>query len=473
MKRARAFIDGSWTEGSSVFAVADKYTGEPFAEAAAVSRDQAAAAVRALRAAFERTVLPPYARFEILTRAAGLVEARAADFTAAIVAESGFTHADAAGEIARTVQTLRACGEEAKRITGEMVPLDGAPGQEHRFGFTLRVPVGVVCAITPFNSPLNTVAHKIGPALAAGNTVVLKPSGLTPVSATLLVEVLLNAGLPADRIALLHGHGADVGQWLLEDPLVAFYTFTGSTAVGRVIQRTIGLRRSSLELGSISSTIVCDDADLERAVPRCVNASFRKAGQVCTSVQRLHVQRGVLDRFAAAVIDATSRLAVGDPRDPATAVGPMISRREADRARSWIAEAVTAGARVAVGGEQSGAVLAPTVVVDATPRMRLMTDEIFAPVIALVPFDSLDAAIADVNATPFGLAAGIFTTDINRAMRAARALAVGTVHVNETSSSRVDIMPYGGVKDSGFGLEGPKYSIHEMTDTRLVTWSLY
>ncbi|MGE0359833.1 MAG: aldehyde dehydrogenase family protein [Vicinamibacterales bacterium] len=472
MTCARLYIDGEWTDGTSTFVVADKFTGESLATVAAASREHVAAAVAAAARAFARQRLPPYARYEILHRTATLVEARREAFAASIVGETGFTVTDAENEIARATQTLLACAEEAKRIAGEVVPLDGAPGQEHRLAFTLRVPVGVVCAITPFNSPLNTVAHKIGPALAAGNTVVLKPPMQTPLTATLLCATLAEAGVPAGHLNLVHGSGAEVGTWLLEDPRIAFYTFTGSTSVGRTIQRTIGLRRSQLELGSISSTIVCEDADPALAVPRCVNASFRKAGQVCTSVQRLYVHRAILDSLVTAMLEATARAGVGDPRARGTMVGPMISVAEAVRAGAWVDEARDQGARTLCGGRRDGAVYPPTIIVGATPDMRVMRDEIFAPVISIVPFDALDQAIADVNATPYGLAAGIFTTNLNTAMQAARHLTVGTVHVNETSSSRVDVMPYGGVRDSGFGREGPRYAIREMTDERLVTWSL-
>ena len=471
MRSVRLLIDGAWVDGESTFMVADKFTGAEIAEVATASRQQVQDAVCAARRAFARR-LAPNARYEILHRAAGLVEDRRALFAESIVAESGFTVSDANLEISRTVQTLLACAEEAKRIAGEMVPVDGAPGQENRLAFTLRVPVGVVCAITPFNSPLNTVSHKVGPALAAGNTVVLKPASITPVTAMLLCEALVDAGVPAGHLGLVQGSGSTVGQWLLEEPAFAFYTFTGSTEVGRTIQRTIGLRRSQLELGNISSTIVCDDADLERAAARCVGASFRKAGQVCTSVQRLYVQRKAVDGFVRRLVDAVATAHVGDPRDARTLVGPMISVREAERAESWVKEAVAQGARIACGGTRDGAVMQPTILVDVTPSMRVMCDEIFAPVISIVPFDALDDAIAEINATPYGLAAGIFTTSIDAAMRAARTLEVGTVHVNETSSSRVDVMPYGGVKESGFGREGPKYAIREMTEERLVTWTL-
>jgi len=473
MKSSRLFMGGEWIDGASQFEVRDKFSGEPIATVAAASREQVRKAVSVAAAAFARTRLTPAARYQFLHRAATLIETRRDEIKATIVAESGFTLSDADGEIARTIQTLLLCAEESKRIAGEMVPLDGAPGQEHRLAFTLRMPIGVVCAITPFNSPLNTVAHKVGPALAAGNAVVLKPATQTPLTAAILCEVLAEAGVPAGFLNLVQGEGSDVGEWLLQEPQIGFYTFTGSTRVGAIIQRAIGLRRSQLELGSISATLVCEDADLDRAVPRCVNASFRKAGQVCTSVQRLYVHRTIVDRFTQALVEATGKARVGDPRDPETLVGPMISALEAERAADWVKEAVQQGARQLCGGRREGALFYPTILVDVTPTMRVMCNEIFAPVISILAYDSLDAALTEINATPYGLAAGIFTTNINTAMKAARQLQVGTLHVNETSSSRVDVMPYGGVKDSGFGREGPKYAIQEMTEERLITWSLY
>jgi succinate-semialdehyde dehydrogenase/glutarate-semialdehyde dehydrogenase len=473
MRTGRLYIDGEWLDGASSFVVEDKFTGDTLATVAAASREQVSKAVQAAASAFARQRLTPYARYEILHRAAELLESRGQDFTSTMVAESGFTITDAENEVARGIQTLLISAEEAKRIVGELVPIDGAPGQENRMAFTIRLPVGVVCAITPFNSPLNTVIHKVGPALAAGNAVVLKPATQTPLTAELLCRLMTDVGLPAGYLNLVHGSGPEAGMWLLEDPRIAFYTFTGSTGVGRIIQRTIGLRRSQLELGSISSTLVCEDADLSRAVPRCVNASFRKAGQVCTSVQRLYVHKSILESFVASLVEATKKARIGDPKDPATLVGPMISVREAERAAAWVDEAVAQGARLLCGGRREGALFFPTILVNATTSMRVMCDEIFAPVISIVPYDSLEAAIADINATPYGLAAGIFTSNINTAMKAARQLNVGTVHINESSSSRVDVMPYGGIKESGFGREGPKYSIHEMTDERLVTWSLY
>ena len=473
MQSSRLLIGGEWLDGASTFVVTDKFTAKPIASVASASREQVRRAVQAAADAFHRNRLTPYARYEILQRAAGLVDTRREDLKSSIVAESGFTVSDAEGEIARTIQTLLLCAEEAKRIAGEVVPIDGAPGQEHRLAFTLRLPVGVVCAITPFNSPLNTVAHKVGPALAAGNAVVLKPATQTPLTAAMLCELLQAAGVPAGYLNLVHGEGPAVGEWLLQEQQIDFYTFTGSTRVGHIIHAAIGLRRSQLELGSISSTVVCEDADLARTIPRCVNASFRKAGQVCTSVQRLYVHRSILDSFVNSLVEATKNVRVGDPRDPATLVGPMISEREAERALGWVNEAVAQGARLLCGGRREGALFYPTILTEVATSMRVMCDEIFAPVICVVPYESLEAACKEINATPYGLAAGIFTTNINTAMQAARQLQVGTIHVNETSSSRVDVMPYGGVKESGFGREGPRYAIHEMSEERLVTWSLY
>ena len=472
MKACKLFVDGRWVDGETTFVLKDKYSGDVLGEVARASREQVASAVGAAKRAFQTRVLPPHDRYQILHEAASLVDQRRAQLTETIVAEAGFTVTDAGGEVSRCIQTLLVSAEEAKRIHGEMVPLDGAPGQAHRLGFTLRVPLGVVCAITPFNSPLNTVAHKVAPALAAGNSVVLKPASFTPATAAHLCQILTDAGLPPGYLNLVNGSGDGVGTWLLEEPDIRFYTFTGGTRVGKIIQQKAGLRRTQLELGAISATIVCEDADLDWAVPRCVNASFRKAGQVCTSVQRLYVHEKIMQRFQDLLVARTQAAKVGNPRDPQTLVGPMIDVREAERAEAWVDEAVGRGASVITGRRREGALFHPTIISGARSDMRVMCEEIFAPVISLVPSRSLEEAIREVNDTPFGLAAGLFTSNLSTALKAARELEVGTVHINETSSSRVDLMPYGGTKESGFGREGPKYAIREMTDERLITISL-
>lgn len=463
-------IGGRREPGEASFTHTDVYTGAKLADVAVATRDQVRVAVLALREALAAAP-PPYERARILDRLADAIADRRRMFLDLMTAEVGFTAADGSGEIDRAVDTCRLCAEESKRIAGDVVPLDGNPGQQDRLAFTLRLPVGVVCAITPFNSPLNTVLHKIGPAIAAGNAVLLKPSDRAPLCASLLCDLLLEAGLPPDLLALLHG-GGRVGEWLLEEPGIDFYTFTGSTRVGRIVQAGAGLRRTQLELGSIACTIVCADADLDTAIAKIARASFRKAGQVCTSVQRVYAQRDVAAEVTRRLAAEAAALPAGDPRDAATRVGPMISENEARRAESWIAEARAGAARVECGGARRGPVLDPAVLTNVRPGMRVVDEEIFAPVVSVIPFEGIDDAIRAVNGTPFGLAAGVFTHHIDTAFRAARGIRAGAVHINETSSSRVDGMPYGGVKDSGFGREGPRFAIREMTEERVVTFAL-
>jgi succinate-semialdehyde dehydrogenase/glutarate-semialdehyde dehydrogenase len=333
------------------------------------------------------------------------------------------------------------------------------------------VPLGVVAAITPFNSPLNTVAHKIAPALAAGNAVILKPASATPLTACRLAEALVEAGVPRGFLAVLPG-GAPVADALIADERVRFFAFTGSTEVGRSIQQRAGLRRTQMELGSIACTILCDDANLDVALSKIVNAGYRKAGQVCTSIQLLLAHRSIVAAVEARLAKLVHALPYGDPYDPGTFVGPLISEQEAIRVESWIEEAVAKGARRLAGSARKGAVVPPTLLASIDDSMKVGCRELFGPVVCIVPFATLDDAIARVNATPFGLATGIFTNRLDDAFAAARRLEVGGVHVNETSSSRVDLMPYGGSKDSGFGREGPRYAVHEMTEERIVTFSL-
>ena len=472
LKRARLLIGGDWVDGVESFPVSDKYSGEVIGHADRASRDQVNAAVAAADASFRTNRLDPYERFSILRRAGDLIEKRRAELAATITAEAGFPVADAQNEVTRAIQTFLISAEEGKRLAGEVVPIEGAPGHAHRMAFTVRVPRGVVCGITSFNAPLNFVAHKAGPALASGNTVILKAPQATPFSAALLCEILLEAGLPKGHINLVQGPGSEVGRWLVENQQIRFYTFTGSTGVGKQLHRDVGLRPIALELGSIAATLVCEDGDLDRAAPRVANSAFRRAGQACTSTQRLFVHRRVLEPFIEKFIVATSQLKVGDPRDPATAIGPMISESEAARAEQWVNDAVAAGAKIVTGGQRRGAVLTPTILVNARRDMKILCEEIFAPVVSIIPFDSLDDAITEINSTEFGLACGIFTRDINTALTAARRIHVGVVHINESSSNRVDLIPFSGVKDSGVGREGPKYAMQEMTEERLITINL-
>jgi len=471
-RRAKLLIGGKWVEGRSTFHVFDKYTGELIGDADEASEEQVKSAIQSAQISFEETPLDPYTRYEILMHTAELIERHRNEFVEIIVAEAGFPISDANNEVTRAVQTFTTAAEEAKRLCGEMVPIEGSPGNAHRMAFTIRVPRGVVCGITSFNSPLNMVAHKVAPALASGNTVIIKPSQATPFSATLLFDILLAAGLPPAHANLIQGPGAELGRLLVEDPRISFYTFTGSTAVGKKIRDAVGLRPVALELGSVSATIVCKDADLRRAVQRCVNSAFRRAGQACTSIQRLYVDEAVSQEFLGLLIERTSKLTVGDPHDPRTEIGPMISEGEAKRAEMWIQEAVADGARVVHGGKRSGGLLEPTILTNVNLKMRVVCEEVFAPVLSVIPYRSLTEVINQVNALPYGLAAGVFTRDINTAMRVAKQLHVGIVHINESSSSRVDLMPFGGVKESGLGREGPRYAMREMTEERLITISM-
>jgi acyl-CoA reductase-like NAD-dependent aldehyde dehydrogenase len=466
---SKLLIDGQWVEGESTQELTDKYRGRVYGAMAVASAAQVDHAVGAALVGMKSSTLSPYERYAILSRAARLVESRMESLVALMRDEAGFTRADSENEVKRCVQTLELSAEEAKRLNGELVPMEAAAGMKNRMGFTLRVPRGVICCITPFNSPLNTVAHKVAPALAGGNAVVLKPSNLTPLSAVELCKALLEAGLPPRLLALVNGPGSRIGRKLLEDPRIAYYAFTGSTQVGREIQQAAGLRGVQLELGSIASTIVCHDADIDRAIPKIINAGFRKAGQVCTSVQRLFVDRRIREQFVPRFVAAAKATQAGDPADPGTIVGPMISREHAQRATAWVAEAVKGGAKLLTGGSCDGNVMQPTVLQDVSTSMRVYCEEIFAPVVSVIDFDSLDEVVARANDTPYGLAAGLFTSNLQTALRTARRLEFGGVHVNEASSARVDIMPFGGVKDSGYGREGPGYAIREMTQERLVT----
>ena len=467
-----SLIGGKWLTSDSSFSVVDKFSGHVLADVARCSREQVTSAVELAAAAVSRGGPSPSERSKILRRTGELMEKQRDAYIDVFIAETGFTHADALNEVERSLRTIEIASEEAKRITGEMVPFGATPGQENRIGFTMRFPLGVICAITPFNSPLNTVLHKVAPAFAAGNSVVLKPSAYTPLTSALLCATMLEAGVPPDCLALVQGNGGNVGNWLLEEQKIAFYAFTGSTHVGKLIQSKAGLRRTQLELGSIASTIVCADADFDKAIPKIANAGFRKAGQVCTSVQMLFVEESAVDEVTARLCREIDKMPVGDPRNPETRIGPMIDGSQAERAEGWIREACSAGAKLLYGGTRNGSILNPTLLGSVTQGMKVVDTEVFCPLISVRPFADLDEAVAGANATPYGLAAGIFTSDITRALNAAKKMRFGGVHINEASSARADAMPFGGVKDSGYGWEGPKYAIREMTEERLITISL-
>jgi acyl-CoA reductase-like NAD-dependent aldehyde dehydrogenase len=454
-------------------AVHDKYTGDlidrvPVADEAAVDR----AVARARQAFSVWAATPAHRRATVLLAAAQRIQARREEIATLIAREAGKAWKHADNEVARSIETFTFAGEEAKRIHGETVPMDASAFGENRVGFYLRAPVGVIAAISPFNFPLNLVAHKVGPALAAGNAVVLKPAEETPLTARLLGECLRAAGLPDGTFELVFGDGPTTGEALVKHPGPAKISFTGSPPVGAHILRHAGLKRITLELGNNSGTIVEPDADLRMAVPRTVASAFANAGQVCISLQRLYVHRDIAGPFLERFLETTRALKVGNPLDRDCDVGPMISDEAADRAESWIREAVAEGATLLAGGRREGRLLWPTVLAGTRPDMKVMCREAFAPLVSIVVYDEFDEALRLLGDSPYGLQAGLYTHDVRKAFRAVTALDVGGVMVNDTSIFRVDHMPYGGNRMSGIGREGVRFAIEEMTNLKLVCFNL-
>ena len=414
--------------------------------------------------------LSGYERSQVLRRAADLMTELAEDLARTITLEEGKVIAEGRTEVDRAIQTITLSGEEAKRLYGETIPLDGASNWTGQLGFTLRVPVGVVAAISPFNFPLNLVCHKVGPALAAGNSVIIKPASDTPLIALKLTEILLEAGVPPEAVQCVTGSGGSIGDALVGDPRVRKVTFTGSRDVGEHICRTAGLKKVTMELGSNSPLIVMPDADMEKVVAGTISSGFSNAGQVCISAQRVITSREVYADYLDALTEGVRKLSTGNPLDASVKMGPMVRAQDAVRVHEWIGEAVGAGARMLVGGDVEGAMHTPTVVADVKPEMRISCEELFGPAVAVTPFSDFDEAIAMANDTNYGLSAAIFTQNIDWAMKFARQVDSGNLHINSGPQWRADLMPYGGLKDSGMGKEGPKYAVEEMTELKMVIY---
>lgn len=447
------------------------YDGEPVATIYRAGAAEVDAAVAAAGRAFP--VMREMTRDErsaILRRASSLLLERKEEFARAISSESGKPIREARLEVDRSAQTLLFSSEEAHRLAGEVVPMDASPAGAGRFALTIREPLGVIAAITPFNFPLNLSVHKIGPALAAGNAVVHKPASSTPVSALLLAGLLASAGLPPGALNVITGPGGAIGDLLVDHPGIAMITFTGSADVGLGIRQRAGLKRVTLELGNNSALIVADDANLAEAVARAVPGSFAHSGQVCISVQRIFVQQHARPEFVDPFLAATSALRSGHPLDDATEVSSLITVAEAERVESWVGAAVASGARLLAGGARHRAYIQPAVLAEVPSDAAISCKEAFGPVVGLNAYDTLDDAIEAVNRSDYGLQAGIFTSNIELAFRAARRVHVGGFLINDVPQFRVDQMPYGGVKLSGFGREGPKYAIEEMTESKLISW---
>jgi acyl-CoA reductase-like NAD-dependent aldehyde dehydrogenase len=467
----RLLVDGKWIETGDWVEVSSPYDGAAVARVAKAGANEARRAIDAAERAMQEP-LPAHKRAEILVRVAGALGKRADEAARLIAAEAGKPLKAARVEVARAMSTYTMSAVEARKLAGQVVPMDASQAGEGKFAFTQRSPVGIVGAISPFNFPLNLVAHKIAPALAAGCAVVLKPASQTPLSALLLAELEHDAGLPAGWLNVLVGPASEIGDVLVDDERVRLITFTGSAGVGWALRERAPRKRVNLELGNATPVIVEADADVEDAAARCAANAFSFAGQSCISVQRIYIQRAVYDAFRAAFLPRVEALVVGDPSDESTDVGPLIARSERDRVLAWIEEAQAAGATVATGGRLEGELLVPTVVEQPPADAKLSCDEAFGPVCTLQPYDALNEAIERANATRYGLQAGIFTSSIRTALHAASHLEFGGVTVNEAPTFRADQMPYGGVKDSGNTREGPAWAVREMTEERLVVVQL-
>jgi glyceraldehyde-3-phosphate dehydrogenase (NADP+) len=465
----KMYLHGEWSSGKEQFEVRSPYDGDLIASVPQASVDDVKHAIAgAVEGAVAMRRLPGYERFQILRRTADLMLARREELAKTISLEEGKTLAEANFEVGRAAETIELSAEEAKRLGGEVLPLDGAPGGAAKLGFTLRVPCGVVAAITPFNFPLNLVCHKVGPALAAGNAVVLKPASDTPISALSLTAILLEAGLPPLGIACLTGAGRTLGDAVVSDSRVRKISFTGSAEVGQHICRLAGLKRVTMELGSNSPLIVLPDADMQRVSAAIVASGYGNAGQVCISAQRIVAVNKAYDDLLAALTPQVAAIRTGDPLNADTKMGPMIRERDAQRVGQWIDEAVGSGARLVCGGSREGTMFAPTLLADVRPDMKVSREELFGPAVGVARASDIHEAIRLANDSRYGLSAGIFTRDIDAALRFARQCESGNIHINWGPAWRADLMPYGGLKDSGLGREGPKYAVEEMTEMKTV-----
>jgi acyl-CoA reductase-like NAD-dependent aldehyde dehydrogenase len=465
------YLAGEWATGDGEREVVNPWLGDvvdTVPNATAVQIDRALDA--AVQGAAEMAALSGWERSRILNAAADLLEARVEEFARTLSLEEGKPLTESRGEVSRCPELLRLSAFEGAQLRGEVLPLDAAPNGAGKFGYTLRVPCGVVVAITPFNYPMLLVLHKVAPALATGNAVILKPASATPLVALELTKLLLEAGLPPLGLQCVTGDGSALGAQLCSDPRVRKITFTGSTAVGDQITRVAGVKRLSLELGGNAPVAVLADADVDRAAEQVASAGYSNAGQACISTQRVIVDRKVYADFLDALAPKVAAIRTGDPFEADTRLSAMITQREAERVESWIGEAVDAGARVVAGGDRDGAVHSATVVADVDPSMRMFREELFGPAVGVIPVQDAGEALRLANTSEFGLSAGVFTRDLDLALHYARQLDSGVVCINVAPPWRADLMPYGGVKQSGVGSEGPRYAVQEMTEVKTVVF---
>ena len=465
-------IGGEWRGSDDVMEVRFPYDGSLVDAVSMASAADMNDAMDAALEGFEVTrALPSHKRSEILQNMARLLQERFDEVVDAMIMEGGKNRKTALGETARALETLKVSSEEARRIGGEVFSIDWTAAGENRQGFTRRAPIGTVLGITPFNYPVNLACHKIGPAIAVGNPIILKPAEKTPLSSVILAEIVLEAGYPPQAFSMLNAWGPDT-EMMVTDPRVAMISFTGGGNVGWMLKSKAGQKKVALELGGNAGVIVHNDADLAMAAGQAAAGGFANAGQNCISVQRLLIQRDVFEAFTDLFVDEVKALKVGDPRDADVDIGPMISLNDAERAEAWVNEAKNAGASVLYGDARDGVMFPPTVLTETAADMRVNCEEVFAPVVTVSPYDKWDDAVATINDSPYGLQAGVFSNDVKRIMDAWQRIDVGGLHINSASTFRVDHMPYGGIKASGTGREGIKYAIEDMTELRLMTLNL-
>jgi acyl-CoA reductase-like NAD-dependent aldehyde dehydrogenase len=466
-------IDGEAVKSSHPQDVKLPFDGSTVGTIFQADKEQVEAAIAAARsAASVMREMTLDERSTILRKAYQKLMDRKEEFGKAISSESGKPIKEGRLEAERAAMTLLFSSEEAHRLHGEVIPMDASPAGKGHWAMTVREPLGVIAAITPFNFPLNLAMHKIGPALAGGNSIVHKPASTTPISAVMMAELFLECGLPKGALNVITGPGGAIGEQLVFHKDIAMITFTGSPEVGLRLRNLAGMKRVTLELGNNSAVIIEEDADLDEAAARCVAGSFAHSGQVCISVQRIYAHKTIHAEFVERMASLTGKLKIGHPHDGATDISSLITEQEAERVASWIDEAVQHGARLVTGGKRSHATLAPAVLADVPDQAQIMCREAFGPVVGINSYGTFDEAIAKVNASDYGLQAGIYTRDIQKAFTAAKRVHVGGFMINEIPQYRVDQMPYGGVKMSGTGREGPKYAIEEMTESKLICWKV-
>jgi glyceraldehyde-3-phosphate dehydrogenase (NADP+) len=466
--RGGAFWGGAWRSGAQL-EVRDPETAGLVGRVADCSPDDVDTAVRGVSTAIRQgPPWPVWQRREALHRAAALLSERRQLFVDLLSTEGSKTVRYAGNEVRRAVETVRLSAEQANRLEGRTLPFGDTPRGENRVGWYTREPVGVVAAITPFNDPLNLVAHKLAPALIGGNGLVLKPAEQTPLTALAFVELLLDAGVPADRVAVLPGKGVQVGAALVGHPLVDMVSFTGGWTSGNAVARTAGAKKTLMELGGNGAVLVLADADLDRAAAGIVDGAFGNAGQNCLSVQRVFVDAARYSELVDLVVRGTRTLVVGSRIEAGTDVGPLIDEAAAGRVEDWVAEAVEAGATVHTGAKREGTFFWPTVLTDVPSRCRVLTEEVFGPVVSIQPFDSVEAAVEEVNRCDYALQAGVFSSGIDAALDVAERLRVGAVMINDTGDFRIDAMPFGGGKRSGVGREGVPFAVDAMTEPKII-----